>query len=124
MHKKLIASILTLVFSGTLFAAEPLSADALNSLLLNNTMHGKNLQHDREFTNYFRDDGSVTKITSTGTIKHGKWHVTDKGEHCGDWGRGERCNLVVDLGNGRYQKIDKDKPRIEFTVIKGNPNNL
>ena len=125
MNFKLIAStVIALTFSGVLFAAGPMSADAVKNLLANNTMNCTNLVKNKEFTNYFRDDGTVTKLTSEGTKIQGKWRVTDDGQHCLDWGEHERCNLVVDEGNGTYHKIEEDRPRTEFTVTTGNPNNL
>ena len=127
MNAKLVApSILALIFSGNLFSAEPMSADALKSLLTNNTMNCKNLQKNKEFTNYYRDDGTVTKLTSNGEKKQGEWRVTDNGQHCHDWGEGEGecCHPIVDQGNGTYQKFEEGEPKAEFTVTEGNPNSL
>jgi len=127
MDKNLIVpSILVLFFSGSLLSAEPMSADAVKSLLTNNTMNCKNLQKNKEFTNYYRDDGTVTKLTSKGKKMQGEWRVTGNGQHCHDWGdeEGECCHPIVDLGNGTYQKIEDDEPKAEFTVTEGNPKSL
>jgi hypothetical protein len=127
MNMKLIAaSILALFFSGALFSAEPMSADAVKSLLTNNTMNCKNLEKNKEFTNYYRGDGTVTKLTSKGEKIQGEWRVTDDGLHCHDWGKDEEecCHPIVDQGNGTYQKIEEGKPKAEFTVTEGNPKNL
>ncbi|MGB5473798.1 MAG: hypothetical protein WBQ78_10015 [Gammaproteobacteria bacterium] len=113
-----------LTFSGTLFAAGQMSAAEVTHLLANNTMHCSNLQKGEAFTNYFRDDGTVTRLTAEGGKIQGTWRVTDDGQHCLDWGEHERCNPVVDQGNGTYQKIEDDKPRTEFTVSDGNPKGL
>jgi hypothetical protein len=118
-------SLAALSLCGTVFAADVMQADAVEALLINNTLHGTNLQKDnREFTNYFRDDGTATKLTWKGKKKQGTWRVADDGTHCVDWGDGERCNPVIDLGNGSYQKIENGEPRIEFTVTPGNPEKL
>jgi hypothetical protein len=118
--------VLALVFSGTLYSAEPMSADAVKSLLTNNTMNCMNLNKNKEFTNYYREDGTVTKLMADGLTMDGSWRVTEDGRHCQDWGMddGECCFPIVDKGNGTYQKIEKGKPRTEFTVTEGNPNNL
>lgn len=117
-------SVLALIFSGSLFSAEPISADAVKRLLTNNTMNCKNLRKNKTFTNYYRDNGSVTKLTLKGNKIQGKWRVTDDGKHCHDWGEEEHCLSIIDKGNGTYQKIEAGKPRTEFTVTEGNPENL
>jgi hypothetical protein len=127
MNLKLITpSILALTFSGALFSAGPMSSDAITSLLTNNTMYCKNIQKNSEFINYYRDDGSVTKLTSNGEKMQGKWRVDDDGRHCQDWGKddGECCHPVFDRGNGVYQKMEEGEPKSEFTVTEGNPENL
>jgi hypothetical protein len=122
--KLFVPAVCALTFSGALFPAEPMSADAVKSLLTNNTMNCTNLEKNEGFTNYFRDDGTVTKLTSGGTRKEGKWRVAEDGQHCMDWGEHERCNPVIDEGNGNYHKIESGNPRAEFTVTPGNPDNL
>ena len=125
MNMKLIASsILALSFSGALLSVGPMSADAIKSLLTNNTINCKNLQKNHVSSVYFRDDGTATRLNHEGEKIPGNWHVTDNGQHCVDWGEHERCNSVVDLGTGTYQKIEEDKPRAEFTVSEGNPMSL
>jgi hypothetical protein len=125
MKSKLIApTVFALTFSGALFAAEPMSADAVKLLLTNNTMNCTNLEKREAFTNYFRSDGTVTKLASDGIRTQGKWRVTDDGQHCMDWGEHERCNPIVDEGNGIYHKTEEGKSRAEFTVTTGNPNHL
>lgn len=125
MNVKLISSsILALAFSGNLLSAEPMSADAIKSLLTNNTIHCKNLLKNHASRVFFRDDGSATRLNHEGEKIPGNWRVTDAGLHCVDWGEQERCIPVIDLGNGSYQKIENDKPRAEFTVIEGNPDSL
>jgi hypothetical protein len=124
-HMKLIVPfILMLAFSGTLFAAESMSAGAIKSLLTDNTIKCKNLQKNIASDIYFRSDGTATRFTSEGKKLHGNWRVTDDGQHCVDWGERERFNLLVDQGSGSYQKIEDDKPRAEFTVTEGNPMSL
>jgi hypothetical protein len=117
---------LLMVFSGVLYPAEPMSAEALEDLLTNNTMYCKNTNKNKEFVNFYREDGTVTKLLPDGTTWEGLWRVTDDGKHCQDWGveDGEGCFPIVDMGNGHYQKIDKGKPKTDFTVTKGNSENL
>lgn len=127
MNMKLIVPfILALIFSGTLFSAEPMSTDAVKSLLTNNTMYCKNIQKDSESINYYRDDGTVTKLSSKGEKIQGNWRVADDGRHCQDWGNedGECCHPVFDEGNGTYHKTEEDNRKAEFTVTEGNPENL
>lgn len=127
MYLRLItSSFLALIFSGALFSAEPMSADAVKSLLTNNTMYCRNIQKDSESINYYRDDGTVTKLTSKGEIIQGNWRVADDGWHCQDWGNddGECCHPVFDEGYGIYQKTEEDNPKAKFTVTEGNPENL
>lgn len=122
----IVLSILALFFSSTVFSAEPMSADGVKNLLTNNTMNCKNLRKNEEFVNYYRDNGTVTKLTSQGEIMHGKWRVTEDGKHCQDWSQeeGECCFPVVDKGNGIYQKLEDGQPKNEFTVTEGNPHQL
>lgn len=125
MNMKLItASLLALTLSGALFSAELMSADAIKTLLTNNTIICKNLQIKHVSSVYFRNDGTATRLNHEGEKIPGNWRVTDNGQQCVDWGEDERCNSVVDQGNGAYQKIEEGKPRAEFTVTKGNPKKL
>ena len=118
--KLIVPSILTLAFSGALFATESMSADAIKSLLTDNTINCKNLQKNIESDIYFRSDGTATRFTSEGKKLHGNWRVTDDGQHCVDWGERERerFNLLVDQGSGSYQKIEDDKPRGNSTQLR------
>ena len=124
--KQFVPFVLVLFFSSPLFSAEPMSADAVKSLLTNNTTYCKNLQKNKEFTNYYSDDGTVIKLTSEGEKNQGEWRVADNGQHCIDWGEGEGecCQPVYDKGNGTYLKVEEGEPKAEFSVIEGNPNSL
>lgn len=122
--KPVASTFLVLVFSGNLYAAEPMSAAAIKRLLTSNTINCNNLQKNHESSVYFRDDGTATRLNHEGEKIPGTWRVTDDGQHCVDWGEEERCNPVVDPGNGTYQKIEEDRPHAEFTVIDGNPLGL
>jgi hypothetical protein len=125
MKMKLIASsFLVLFFSGQLPGDETMSAVAIRNMLANNTISCKNLQKNHESSVYFRDDGTATKLNHEAERVPGTWHVTDNGQHCVDWGEEERCNAVVDMGDGTYQKIEAGKPRAEFTLVEGNPLGL
>ena len=127
MNMKLIAvSVSVLFFSGVLFSAEPMSEDEVKSLLTNNTTYCKNLQKNKEFINYYREDGTLAKLTSKGEKKQGEWRVTGYGHVCIDWGEeeGECCHPVFDKGNGTYQKLEEGEPKAEFRVIEGNPESL
>lgn len=117
-------AVFTLLFSASLPAAEAMSADAIKHLLTNNTMHGKDLKQKRSFTSYFKDDGIVIKRNDRSKLKTGYWHINDKGEHCMDWGKGDRCRVIVDLGNNTYQIMGGNKPKVEFTVTQGNTKRL
>ena len=121
---QVLVPLLALGFPCFLSAEQPMSAAAIGHLLTNNTMHCTNFYRDESFINYFRDDGTVTKLASDGRKTHGTWRVTEDGRHCLDWGEHERCNPVIDLGDGTYQKIEDEQPRAQFTVTEGNPNGL
>lgn len=122
--KLLVPSVLALIFSGPLYSAEPMSAESLGALLTNNTIHCNNFNKNSKFTTYFRDDGSATKLTGEGEKIPGRWRIRDDGQHCLDWGEGECCNPVFDNGNGTYMKTEDGEPKTEFTVTRGNPENL
>ena len=123
--KSSLIIILALTSFGSIHAAEPMSADAIRNLLTNNTMYCKNIYKDKEFINFYREDGTVTKLLPDGEQWEGMWRVTEDGQHCQDWGteEGECCFPIVDNGTGIYHKIDKGKPKTEFTVTKGNSKN-
>jgi hypothetical protein len=118
--------ILTLFYSSAVYSAEPMSADAVMNLLSNNTTYCKNLQKNKEYTNYYRDDGTVIKLSPGGIKKLGRWRVSDNGRHCIDWGEedGECCHPVIDQGNGTYRKLEEGEPKSEFRVTEGNPESL
>ena len=127
IRMQLIAlSLVSQFSSGSLSADEALSADAIKNLLTNNTMNCRNLEKNQEFSNYYRDNGTVTKLTAAGETQQGTWHVSEDGKHCQDWGKeaGDCCFPIIDKGNGIYQKFEDGEPRSEFTVTQGNPNNL
>ena len=122
--KTVLPFMFALSLSGSLFSAEPMSADAVKGLLTNNTITCKNLQKNHESSVYFRGDGTATRLNHEGEKIPGNWRVTDNGQQCVDWGEEERCNQIVDQGNSSYQKIEEDKPRAVFTVTEGNPVDL
>lgn len=105
-------------------ADAPLSAAAIRDLLTDNTMYCRNLKKDESFVSYYRADGTVTKRAADGSRSEGTWRVTGDGLHCLDWGEHERCNPVVELGEGRYRKTEDDEPHAEFSVQPGNPEGL
>jgi len=125
MHLRTIGpAVFALLFSASLLAAETMSADAIKHLLTNNTMYGKDLKQKRSFTSYFKDDGTVVMRNYRSKLKTGYWHINDKGEHCMDWGKGDRCSVIIDLGDNTYQIKDGAKPKVKFTVTKGNAKRL
>jgi hypothetical protein len=127
MRLALFASFIAIFAPPSLLhAAQAMTSDAIKNLMTNNTMNGKNLEKNHEFTNYFREDGTAAKLSAKGKKWRGKWRVTEDDQHCVDWGRGKgwRCGAIIDLGNNTYHKLDGDKPRIEFTVTLGNAKNL
>jgi hypothetical protein len=101
-----------------------MSAVAIERMLTNNTSNCKNLQKNHESSLYFRDDGTVTRLNHEGERIPGTWHVTDNGQYCLDWGEEERCNAIVDRGDGTYQKIEAGNRRAVFTLVEGNPLGL
>ena len=124
--KYLASSIVALAFTGSLHAAQPMSTDEVRALMTGNTMNGKNLVKNLNFTNYYREDGTTTKLTAKGKKWQGTWRVTDDGQHCVEWKKKKReqCGAIIDLGNDTYRKMAGDKPRIEFTVTAGNAKDL
>ena len=102
-----------------------MSADEVTHLLANNTMHCSNLQKGEAFTNYFRDDGTVTKLAADGTQNPRARGVSPTMDSTVSTGASMSVAIrLIDQGNGTYQKIEDDKPRTEFTVSEGNPNGL
>jgi hypothetical protein len=122
--RAIIPAVLTSLFSLPLFAAEPMSADAVKDLLTNNTMNGVVLKKNRRFISFFEDDGTMVKRNAKGKLVTGAWYVNDNGEHCTDWGKGSRCGAIVDLGDNTYEKLHGGKPSVKFSVTRGNAKNL
>jgi hypothetical protein len=124
LSKRISSAIIGMLLSAQLFAAEPMSADAVKSLPTDNTMNGINLEKNKNFVNFYKGDGTAIKRNSKGKKKTGKWYVKDNGEHCANCGKRDGCGAIVTLGDNAYQKMDGDKPRVKFSITEGNSENL
>ena len=111
--KKISTLLLTLfVFSGTVAAADYMTADEVKALMSGKTFDGLYLPKDKKFQAYEDPDGThnVYYPKKGKHSKNRKWSVNEKGQHCTTskkWD-GFRCTNVKDAGNGEYHKITDD----------------
>lgn len=122
--RRMAGAVVVLLLSAPLPAAEQMSAEAVRELLTKNTMNGKNIKKNRNFTSYFKKDGTVTKRNHRGKLQTGYWFINDNGEHCIDWGNGDRCGVIIDLGDNTYHIMGGNKPSVVFSITKGNSKRL
>lgn len=109
---KLLVMVSLLALSGinSASAAEYMSKDEVNSLMMNKTFDGIFLPKDKKFQAFEAEDGTHHVLRSNGKKdKNRTWSVNYKGQHCTTnpkWKK-PRCSYVVDAGNGEYHKINK-----------------
>jgi len=112
---KLVAGLVTgLVCCTAAYAGKTLPAAEIQSLIAGKTADGENLVQNYKFKVYFDKNGDLVQKTESGEIKEGRWQIDAEGMHCVDFGAGDRCAAVEDIGNGTYARVTRSGK----TVVK------
>lgn len=125
--KSILACLFAVLGITSLHAAETiLTGDEVQTLFSGKTVDYNIIMRDFSVSAYYAEDGSMRGM-SRGKKMTGSWHVSDKGELCIDYGKGQRCRHIVEE-DGVYKKYkDEDGKKIHVvtyhTFTDGNPNN-
>ena len=126
--KIILACLLAAVLgTGSLPAAEKiLTGGEVKALFSGKTVDYTIIRKGYAVSVYYAEDGSMRGMRGENKFG-GSWHVSDKGELCIDYGKGERCRHIVEE-DGVYKKYkEKDGKKIHVvtysTFTDGNPNN-
>jgi hypothetical protein len=120
--KRLLIACLILV-SGSLCAADKLSAQQVKSLMVGNTINGFNEVFKVDYTVYFSPEGKIVLVTPKGK-RTGSWRIAEDGHFCSLFPtEQEVCTNVVPHTEGTYQRV-KDDGTPTHTLKKFTPGNV
>lgn len=106
--KKLLPLIL-LACSGAAFAAAPLSADQIKTLLAGNSAAGFADALGKNYTVFYAPDGRLIQVLEGKKKRQGNWKIKDDGTLCTQFPtEPERCTKVVPGENGEYLRMKDD----------------
>jgi hypothetical protein len=98
-----------LAISGTAWAAAPLTADQVKSLIAGNSAAGFADALGKNYTAYYSPDGKLIQLLEGKPRRQGTWKITEKGDFCTQFpAEQERCTKVVPAENGQYQRVKDD----------------
>jgi hypothetical protein len=113
--------------SGAAFAATPLTADQVKTLIAGNSAAGFADALGKNYTAYYSPEGKLTQLLDNKKKRVGTWKITPEGNFCTQFpSETERCTKVVPSGNGEYQRV-KDDGMVTNTFkkfTKGNAYNF
>jgi hypothetical protein len=89
---------LLLITSFQANAADALSADAIKTLIVGNTVNGEHLIKGFKFTAYFKADGTAIRNWD-GDVQDGTYFFKNN-LHCVNFGGGDKCAAMVPKGDG------------------------
>lgn len=106
---KRIAMLCLLMTSGAAWAAAPLTADQVKTLIAGNSAAGFADALGKNYTAYYSPDGKLTQVLENKKRRQGTWKITDDGNFCTQFpSEQERCTKVVASANGEYQRVKDD----------------
>lgn len=106
---KRIALFTLLMMSGAAWAAAPLTADQVRTLIGGNSAAGFADALGKNYTAYYAPDGKLTQMLENNKRRQGTWKITDDGHFCTQFPtESERCTRVVQSENGEYQRVKDD----------------
>jgi hypothetical protein len=106
---KRIAMICLLLVSGAAWAAAPLTAAEVKTLIAGNSASGFADALGKNYTAYYAADGNFVQVLEDKKRRQGAWKVTDDGHFCTQFpSEQERCTRVMPSGKGEYQRVKDD----------------
>jgi hypothetical protein len=106
---KRFAMLGLLILSGAAWAATPLTADQIKTLIAGNSASGFAEALGKNYTAYYSPEGKLIQLLEGKPKRQGTWKVTDKAEFCTQFpSEPERCTKVVPAENGQYQRVKDD----------------
>ena len=124
----LLIIILSLLKTSVLIAAPEnvLNRSNLVKLITGNTLEGKHIRKDYNFSMFLKSDGTHVEKRN-GVLKPGVWSVNSEGKLCWSYTSKDKtwCRWIVENSDGTYIKIKGSKKKVrQFIVKQGNPNKL
>lgn len=106
---KRFAMLGLLILSGAAWAATPLTADQIKTLIAGNSASGFAEALGKNYTAYYTPDGKLIQLLEGKPKRTGTWKVNDKSEFCTQFpSEPERCTKVIAGENGQYQRVKDD----------------
>ncbi len=107
--KHLLLSSCLVLLSASTWAAAPLSADQVKSLIAGNSAPGFADALGKNYTAYYSPEGKLTQVLDNKKRRQGSWKISDDGQFCTQFpSESERCTRVVPSENGEYQRVKDD----------------
>lgn len=107
MKKLLLASLL--LSSATAWAAAPLTADQVKTLIAGNSAAGFADALGKNYTAYYSPEGKLVQVLDNKKRRVGTWKINPDGNFCTQFPtEQERCTKVMASGNGEYQRVKDD----------------
>ena len=102
--------LISLIFSGTAMASEPLSSDDVKALFTNKTFDIHNVIKDKNLIGFDSADGKhLVYIPWKDKTSKRKWWL-DENKHCTSHPkRGDSCKVIISMGDGVYHGITGGK---------------
>jgi hypothetical protein len=109
IQMKRLALCCLLSISATAWAANPLTADQIKTLIAGNSAAGFAEALGKNYTAYYSPDGKLIQLLEGKPKRTGTWKITDKNEFCTQFpSEPERCTKVTAGENGEYQRVKDD----------------
>ena len=112
-----------MLVSGSVCAADSLSAAQVKALMIDSTINGFNEIFKMNYTVYFSSEGKVTLVTPKGK-RTGAWRIAEDGHFCTLFPtEQEVCTHVIPHAEGAYRRV-KDDGTPTHTLNKFTPGNV
>lgn len=114
------ALLFLMTLSTSALAGTPLSGEQIKHLAMGNTVSIYSIAKSDSYKNHYAADGKAFSLQeSNGRRNTGIWRVTDSGEWCVQWkGADDRCGLLIDNGDGTYDRQEDGKARSIWKKIE------
>lgn len=106
---KRLLPLLLLALSGSAWAAAPLNADQVKTLIAGNSAAGFADALGKNYTAFYAADGRLVQLLDNKKKRVGTWKITPEGNFCTQFPtEPERCTKVMPSDNGEYVRIKDD----------------
>lgn len=106
---KRLVLLALIALSANSWAANPLTATEIKTLIAGNSAAGFADALGKNYTAYYSPEGKLTQVLENGKRRQGTWKIADDGHFCTQFPtESERCTKIFPSGNGEYQRVKDD----------------